>query len=146
MPLHIKRLIVLFVILITSFLVARHFLIPESFGQFGHYRGLALDEVKAQEAKYLGDAVCADCHEDIMDLKLSDLHAKISCETCHGPGWKHIEEPEPGQFNIPEGRDFCGSCHSINPARPDFIKQVNLREHNPEANCNECHNPHAPWN
>ncbi len=146
MPQQIKRLAIVFAVLITGFLIARHFLIPESFGQYGHYRGYALDENKAHDTKYVGEAICADCHDDMMELKVSDLHAEISCETCHGPGWKHIKEPTAGQFRIPESRDFCGTCHSINPARPDFIKQVDLSEHNIEANCIECHNPHAPWN
>ena len=147
MPQQIKRLALLFSFLIITFLVARHFLIPESFGDLGHYRALALDENKAHIAKYMGEAVCVDCHEDIMELKQSDVHADISCENCHGPGWKHIEDPNPDQMTLPQGREFCGRCHEANPARPsDIIVQINLNEHNPDDNCTECHNPHAPWN
>ena len=146
MPKHILRLLILFAVLISGFLVARHFLIPESFGQYGHYRGLALEDNKNHPVKYSGQELCGECHDDIWELRNSDLHQSISCETCHGPGWEHVEEPAAGQLVIPEGREFCGTCHSVNPARPDFIKQVDLKEHNVEANCVECHSPHAPWN
>ena len=147
MPKHIKRLTLLFAVLVVLFLVARHFLIPESFGQFGHYRGLALDEINANDVKYLGEAVCADCHADVMDMKLADKHAGISCETCHGPGWKHVDDPGPDQMILPEGRKFCGTCHSKNPARPkDLVAQIDLADHNAELMCTDCHNNHAPWN
>ena len=146
MPKHIQRLILVFAAILVIFLIIRKVLIPDSFGDFGHYRGLALDENKAIEAKYVGESICGDCHDDYMELKMSDLHAGISCETCHGPGWKHIDNPLPDQLIIPSGRDYCAHCHSLNPARPENFKQVNLKEHNPDADCAECHNPHAPWN
>jgi len=146
MPKHIFRLVILFAVLLSGFLVARHFLIPESFGQYGHYRGLALDDNKNIDPKYSGKDLCGECHDDMMELVNSDLHKGISCEACHGPGWKHVQEPGTGQLIIPDSREFCGTCHSINPARPDFIKQVDLNEHNVDATCVECHNPHAPWN
>jgi len=147
MPLHLRRLLLVFVVLLTLFIVAKKVLTPKSFGQFGHYRGLALDEIKAHDAKYMGEKSCAECHEDFMDLKTGDMHTGLSCETCHGPGWKHIEDPAPGQLTIPEGRAFCLVCHSKNPARPaDQILQIYSDEHNTESNCIECHNPHAPWN
>ena len=147
MPKHIRRLLLLFAVLITLFIIVRQVLIPDSFGQFGHYRGLALEENKAHVARYVGTDICAECHWETMELKTADMQAEISCETCHGPGWKHIEEPEQGQLTIPEGREFCGTCHSRNPARSaSLIAQVNLSDHNIETNCSECHNPHAPWN
>lgn len=146
MPEQIKRLAVVFAVLIGVFLIARSILKPESFGQYGHYRGQALIDNRDRVPKYLGEQACLDCHEEYGDLKSSDLHAKISCESCHGPGWKHNEEPEPSNIILPEGREFCGLCHSLNAARlAENVAQVDLNEHNTESQCVECHNPHAPW-
>ena len=92
MPKHIQRLILVFAAILVIFLIIRKVLIPDSFGDFGHYRGLALDENKAIEAKYVGESICGDCHDDYMELKMSDLHAGISCETCHGNGIIQKEE------------------------------------------------------
>lgn len=146
MPKQIQRLALVFLALIAIFLVTRKLLIPDTFGQYGHYRGDALIDNRDHEVKYLGEKACLDCHEEYGELKASDLHAEISCESCHGPGWKHVEEPEPGNIILPEGREFCGLCHSLNAARStDNVAQVDLKEHNPESVCTECHNPHAPW-
>ncbi len=146
MPEQVKRLLILSVILVGSFLILRSFLIPDSFGEFGHYRGDALDDIQSLEVKYQGEAVCLDCHEDYGELKNEDLHAEISCESCHGPGWKHVEDPSAENIILPEGRAFCGLCHDKNAARDQrIVAQVDLNEHNTESLCVECHNPHAPW-
>jgi len=47
MPVQLKTLLPLFAVFILLFLVARHFLIPESFGKYGHYRANAIDEIEA---------------------------------------------------------------------------------------------------
>lgn len=146
MPAQIKRLALLFAVLIGTFLIIRALLMPDSFGQYGHYRGQALIDNRNHEVKYLGEKSCLECHEEYVELKSSDLHAEISCETCHGPGWQHVEEPEPANIILPSGRDFCGLCHSLNAARTtDNVAQVDLKEHNTEDQCLDCHNPHAPW-
>lgn len=146
MPAQIKRLALLFAVLIGSFLIIRAILMPDTFGQYGHYRGQALIDNRNHEVKYLGEKSCLECHEEYGEMKSSDLHAEISCETCHGPGWKHVEEPEPANIILPSGRDFCGLCHSLNAARTtDNVAQVDLKEHNTEDQCLDCHNPHAPW-
>ncbi len=146
MPEQVKRLLILSVILVGSFLILRSFLIPDSFGEFGHYRGDVLNEIQSLEVKYQGETVCLDCHEDYGEFKKVGLHAEISCESCHGPGWKHIEDPNPENILLPEGREFCGLCHNKNAARDAReIAQVDLNEHNSESDCMECHNPHAPW-
>jgi hypothetical protein len=145
-PLHIKRLIQVFAIFIALFLIARHFLVPETFGKYGHYRAASLDENAQLEIHYAGQQACFDCHQDIHDLKAEDVHNEIHCETCHGPGQKHVVTGEASDILKPSGREFCGSCHAKNAARLKVaVFQVDLAKHNIGKNCIECHNPHQPW-
>ena len=146
MPLQIKRLMLAFAVFIALFLIARQFLKPESFGEYGHYRGGALNENAAKVVKYVGFTSCVSCHDTIVKLKKTGLHASISCEVCHGPGYQHIKTPEKNKLLKPKGREFCGICHSKNAARSKaLIHQVDLKEHNVENVCSECHNPHEPY-
>jgi hypothetical protein len=146
MPPQLKRLIPLFVIFIGLFLLARYFLVPESFGKYGHYRAFSLEENAAAIPHYAGRSACAECHDDVEAAKSQDVHAAIACETCHGPGQAHVDNPDSAQVIKPSGREFCGLCHSINPGRDrNVVNQVNLREHNVSKDCIECHNPHQPW-
>lgn len=147
MPPQIKRLALLFAIFIGLFFVARYFLVPESFGEFGHYRGLSLSENQAKSPKYTGQLACADCHQDETDLKAPNVHQSLSCETCHGPGMDHINSTDSiVPMQVPKSREFCATCHTKNAARKtDNIVQIDPAEHNPEDLCTECHNPHNPW-
>ncbi|MFN8210653.1 MAG: cytochrome c3 family protein [Bacteroidales bacterium] len=145
-PPQIKRLFVAFAIFISLFLLLRHFLRPETFGQYGFYRGASLADNASFPAHYAGHAACLDCHQDIEDMKAANKHNGISCETCHGPGLKHAESSEASDIFKPQGREFCGKCHEKNAARrSDVIKQQDLNTHNPGKSCTECHNPHQPW-
>ena len=145
-PPQLTRLTIAFAIFISLFLLLRHFLIPDTFGQYGHYRGASLEDNAAVEIHYAGQQACLECHQDIEDQKIQDVHSDIHCETCHGPGQKHIVSGEASDILKPAGREFCGSCHAKNAAKPkDAIFQVNLAEHNVGKNCTECHNPHQPW-
>jgi len=147
MPPQIKRLALLFTIFIGLFFVARHFLVPKSFGEFGHYRGLSLVENQAKTPKYSGSKACADCHQDIVDLKSPYVHRSLSCETCHGPGLEHVNSTDSIiPVRVPKEREFCALCHTKNAARlADNVVQINVTEHNPGQKCIECHNPHNPW-
>lgn len=147
MPKQLRILILLFAIFIVVFIGIRRLLVPESFGQYGHYRGEALNEIAAQEPVFAGTQACIDCHSDIYEMLLSDQHANLSCEVCHGPGLKHTDSMEASDIFIQRGRDLCGRCHALNPARPmDVIFQVDVAEHNIEfENCVDCHNPHQVW-
>jgi hypothetical protein len=145
-PPQIPRLALAFAIFISLFLFARHLLVPETFGQYGHYRGASLVDNAAFETHYSGQTACFECHQDVQDIKLTDVHKDIHCETCHGPGQKHIDSGEASDIIKPSGREFCGSCHAINASRPaSVITQVDLSKHNIGKNCIECHNPHQPW-
>ena len=142
----IKRPLILLGSIILIFLTARHFIKPEGFGEKGFFRIQSLEENAAFEIKHMGSQSCYDCHDDMIALRDSGMHKTLNCEVCHGPGYKHIESGEAIDITIPDGRDFCGWCHSKNAARREgMIAQVNLKEHNIEYKCFECHNPHAPW-
>jgi hypothetical protein len=147
MPPQLKTLIPLFLLFIGLFLVARHFLVPESFGQYGHYRGNSIKENAGRSVNYSGKIACVECHTDINDKLSSDKHAGLSCEVCHGPGAMHILNPDSAKLVKPTAREFCGNCHAKFPARPkNAIKQVDIKEHHiDKVNCTDCHNPHAVW-
>ncbi len=147
MPQQIRRLIPLFVIFIALFLVARHFLVPDTFGQYGHYRGDALIDNASKEIVYASKEDCFDCHDDIREQLENDVHADISCLTCHGPGLAHVNNPENDNIIKESEREFCGRCHDINAARStDIVFQVDIKTHYTEKkNCVECHNPHEVW-
>ncbi|PIR17728.1 MAG: hypothetical protein COV46_02810 [Deltaproteobacteria bacterium CG11_big_fil_rev_8_21_14_0_20_49_13] len=144
MPPQIKRLAVLFAIFIGLFIVARYFLVPKSFGKYGHYRADSVEEVKALPMNYAGSSTCKTCHEDIYKLKASSKHATVACETCHGPAIKHAEDPMNIKPDKPKGRAFCGLCHTKNYARPKNMPQIDLEKHNEGMECYLCHNAHDP--
>ena len=147
MPQQLRRLIPMFVIFIGLFLVIRHFLVPDTFGQYGHYRGDALIDIAATEPVHASKEDCYDCHDDIQEKLENDVHANLSCLICHGPGLAHVENPEADNIQKNSGREFCGKCHHLNAARStDVIYQVDISEHHiEEENCIECHNPHEVW-
>jgi hypothetical protein len=66
------------------FLVVRHYVVPKSFGQYGHYRGAAIGEIAAHPAKFAGHETCEGCHSDVQDQKMKGAHAHVNCEACHG--------------------------------------------------------------
>lgn len=145
-PPQIPKLVLAFAIFITLFLVLHHFLVPDTFGKYGPYRAAALDDYAQLEIHYTGQQACFECHQDVEDLKAQDVHSDIHCETCHGPGQKHVISGLAADILKPTGREFCGKCHFMNAAkRKTTINQIDLNKHNIGKNCIECHNPHQPW-
>ena len=135
-----------FTVFIAISITLIYFLTPESFGEYGHYRGKALVEIAGKEAKYVQMDDCAMCHDSIAELKSSGMHALLQCEVCHGPGYKHIEDDENNRMEIAADGQFCMQCHTINAASPKkVIKQIDAVEHAEGEDCITCHNPHQPW-
>ena len=82
---HLFRFLGLFVLAFLVFLVIRGYVVPKSFGQYGHYRGAAIGEIAAHPVKFAGHQTCEGCHVDVADLKSKGKHAHVNCEACHGP-------------------------------------------------------------
>jgi hypothetical protein len=144
MPAQFRRLILLFAVAIGAFLVVRHFLVPESFGLYGHYRAKAVDLAASQSPEYAGHLACLDCHEDVVTLKSASKHAGVACETCHGPAASHVSDPTQSKPERPTERRRCGLCHYYEASRPAGFPQIDPVEHGGQKKCVSCHNPHSP--
>lgn len=143
-PQQVTRLLILFAVLIAALLTARHFLVPATFGQIGHYRAAAIPQIAARPIKYAGREACADCHSDVLETHSRGRHQTVGCETCHGPAAAHAADPTASKPRVPSERDFCPRCHSYDPSRPTGFPQIDPVSHNPGQACVSCHTPHAP--
>lgn len=144
LPPQVSRLIAIFGFLIVAFVVVRWVLKPESFYQYGHYRGEALNESLVRQPRYVVRTACTECHDTEADANAASPHKKISCQTCHGPGQEHLDEPTTQNIQKPEVRTICLRCHEERSARPDWYPQINEQEHADGAVCSDCHAVHNP--
>jgi len=141
---HLVRLVTVLAFGVALFFFVRAWLMPPTFGLYGHYRASALDDVSMQAVKYAGQATCVECHTDVKDLRAAGGHAGLSCEGCHGPRATHAADPGAAAAERPDGRALCVRCHTLNAARPKTLPQVVVSDHAPEGACTECHQPHKP--
>ena len=103
-------------------------------------------------ATFVGSKACADCHETITrDFRTAD-HGRLmargknaenaGCESCHGPGSKHVASGGAAHTIINPRKDpeTCFQCHL------EVRAKFNLPHHHPvlegKVNCADCHNPH----
>ena len=144
MPQQIKRLAIVFALLIGGLVLARYMLVPPTFGKLGHYRAAAIDSVVAQPIHYAGQQVCIECHDDIGETKVTSRHRTVTCEVCHGPAAVHADDPDEAQPPAPRERGYCPLCHGYNASRPTGFPQIDPMAHNPVKPCIACHDPHQP--
>jgi hypothetical protein len=140
---HVFRMAGLFLAGVALFLVARAILVPKDFGRYGFYRPAALDDIKAQKLSFAGHASCAECHGEIVEMRIGTRHEKVNCESCHGPLATHVsgDVMNPGK---PDLKTVCVPCHKKMDGRPKFQPQVDFNEHSGDALCTDCHKPHSP--
>ncbi len=141
---HLFRLAAVFVAGLVLFLIVRGFLVPRSFGQYGHYRGNAVGEIAALPVAYAGHQVCEGCHTDVLEVKSKGVHKAVACESCHGPLAKHADDPASVQPAKLDTAKLCVRCHEANIAKPKNFPQVASEDHSSGAACNSCHQPHSP--
>jgi hypothetical protein len=140
---HLFRFALLFVIAFVVFLIIRHFVVPKSFGEYGHYRGAAITEIAARPIHFAGHEACEACHIDVLDVKKTGKHAGVHCEACHGPLADHANDPS----IVPAKLDtavLCVRCHAASAAKPKGFPQVAAADHSNGLPCETCHQPHSP--
>ena len=107
-------------------------------------------------ASFTGNNSCKDCHANYtrgfdasphgrMHVELAKMAGGTGCESCHGPGSKHIAAGGGrGKFIVNPGREpqACYSCHL------EIQNDFQLPHHHPvnegKMNCVQCHDPHGP--
>jgi hypothetical protein len=141
---HLFRLAAVFLAVFVAFIAVRAALVPKSFGEYGHYRGAALEEIAAHPINYAGHQTCETCHSDVAETKAHGRHAHVNCETCHGPLAKHADDPSALTPTLPDTALICARCHQQNIAKPAHFPQVDAPEHSSGVACKTCHAPHSP--
>ena len=97
------------------------------------------------DAAYVGEAACLECHED---HAMSGFHAGStvdrSCESCHGPGSRHVESQAaadilgPATDNPVRSQNACLSCHASD------LHAFEASMHGTgEVSCTDCHTVHG---
>jgi len=141
---HLFRLAGVFVVGILLFLLIRGFLVPKSFGQYGHYRGNAVSELSARPVNFAGHQTCEACHADVLEKKKDGKHAHVNCEACHGPLAGHADDPTSAKPAKLDTALLCPRCHEANAAKPKGFPQVASADHSTGLPCDTCHQPHSP--
>ena len=141
LPPQILRLVLLTLGIVGSYLIARAFLTPASFGDLGWYRSQALVELRSRAPVYAGKQACDECHSDQLQKLAKFEHKTLSCEACHGVSREHADNPD--VLPAKPADNFCLRCHEANPSRPKWFKQIVAQDHYP-GKCVECHKPHQP--
>jgi hypothetical protein len=142
MPPQVLRIVLLAVGIVAAYSVARYFLTPASFGEYGWYRGAALAELATRDRVYAGKKACEECHSDEYQKQMKHEHKGLSCEGCHGSGQAHAGDPRKDNIQM-SSFAICLRCHEANPSRPKWHKQIVSKNHYP-GKCTECHMPHSP--
>src|ERR1019366_7770518 len=93
---------------------------------------------------YAGSELCGACHEDIFKTFQKSPHNAVeadkrrgfegrSCESCHGPGQKHIESTSaadirnPGKLASIAADKICLSCHLNQPTHVGRLQSSHMK-------------------
>lgn len=149
---HVVRALLLLILGFLGFLVFRQFMIPSSFGMFGHFRGANVKEQMAHPLVHGGAASCEPCHKEQFKTVHEGSHKTVQCENCHAPLARHAQgDKKVADMPKDQTSTLCLRCHEKLIARPKTQPQVDPVEHLETMGeefhstvCIECHVPHAP--
>jgi len=151
----------------TGFMTLRHAMTPASFGQFGHYRGTALDDCAGKPRTLVTREDCTGCHADLKH-PLGKAHLNVHCADCHGQARAHIAACTEVKSKVAAGtpivcsksnllpanqKDICLHCHAKVVGRaakhPQIVFEEHMKDQEPKdpaspSVCLQCHRAHDP--
>ncbi|MGE0593404.1 MAG: DmsE family decaheme c-type cytochrome [Vicinamibacterales bacterium] len=121
----------------------------------------AIPLAQAADEGYLGSETCLACHDDPGAAYRASVHANPAhpgapaagrgCESCHGPGARHLEDPSvensirrfdrtsPGEASL-----ACLTCHAAAAGTPETAMWAGSSHDARNLSCTTCHSVHAP--
>jgi DmsE family decaheme c-type cytochrome len=107
-------------------------------------------------ADYVGSETCQGCHEDTFKAFQKNPHAVVekdkkrgwetkACESCHGPGSKHVDSLSPTDIKQPaklkpaDADRICLTCHQNQATHAGRINSSHARN---QVSCVACHSIH----
>ncbi len=133
---------------LVIFAFVRQLMIPESFGEYGRYRGASVGEVAGRDINFAGggNKNCESCHPGNVQALAQGEHKSLDCQSCHGPAAKHLKNPAARDLAVKGDAELCGACHrDIAGRSKERIATVKLQMHSGGVECARCHDPHQPW-
>lgn len=108
------------------------------------------------DAEYVGSETCLECHDTIYRTLKKTPHINLNltkdtyqidyCESCHGPGSDHIDDPEVKssirsykQSTSEESTSVCLSCHQKSS---HFRRFRGEKHYQTGESCTTCHSVH----
>ncbi len=100
---------------------------------------------------YVGEETCSACHEQRVkdfqqtvhgqaSIKVEGEETHVSCENCHGPGGKHVDQGGDPRFILKGDSNNCQVCHR------EKKSEFRLTYHHPvpegRMSCADCHTVH----
>ncbi len=121
--------------------------------------GPALAQAPPAKAEKTEAAACIDCHDQQGKTLPGNPHARIpgaefgkpgsgnaTCNSCHGPGVKHMESSGEDKSDIRAfhgrpGAEFCVTCHTSDKEHASY--QTGIHASTETVNCLSCHSVHS---
>ncbi len=127
-------------------------------GSTGAKASASAPTAAAQTGGFVGDETCTTCHESEKTSLNLTLHGKAqntrtpaakigqACETCHGPGQKHVDSGKKEDIrrfdtlNPRVSNETCLSCHN----KSSHAKWQGGMHEARNVSCITCHSVHSP--
>ncbi len=108
---------------------------------------------------YVGSEVCQGCHQELFSgFQKHDPHWKAvgdpkvpsqmqGCESCHGPGQKHVDTGDPTSlvsFKGASGLDRSEACLKCHSGQRELFQFRRSPHKLTSVACNDCHQIHSP--
>ena len=149
-----KRVLLVFVAIISLVVIGKILITPDSWGEYGYFRGDYIDEEAQKTMKYGTNISCVECHEEVYELKHKSSHKRLSCEICHSAVSDHVRDNKkfadmPTKQGDPQV-EMCLNCHKKIEGRPEKFPMIDHKNHLDKHNvksthsCDQCHTVHAP--